>query len=389
MEKMAREFSSRETKWEKFNDDDPNRRMTLEESPWLVESQGGTDDNPIIPILNPRGRGSSKRPRSESFSRRAGRFRRMALVGRRKAVALHDALHLLRLLESDGIRRRRPRDPIRRAFRYMSQEGLGNDVEWCMAHDCCWEFITFLNYTMSNFKDSSYFNDSFPESLRKKMLDFSFKHWKDHSPYLKLQLAMTLKRMGREKESLLVHESVFDSAKTTKDEGTSWAIEDKSWLWYNDTVETQAFALKELMEINPNDEQGEGLWQWLFLNKKLNHWKSFAGHERGHLLGGLVPEADRGRSAGARRSRPRPAVRRRPRLRTRRVTEKEPDRHPRLEARAGVRDGQGDQGRERLGLRQRDMALLDRPDAREGRRRLVLVERSYLASARSGAKRSC
>lgn len=274
LEKMAREFSSRKTKWESFNDDDPNRRMTLEESPWLIESQGGEDDNPIIPILNP----DVSRPVEENSLRKllaaqdpSGGWPWWAGGRPSCYMTLYICYGFSKAMEF-GVEV--PEEPIRRAFRYMKEEGLGNDIEWCMAHDCCWEFITFLNYTMSNFKDSSFYDRSFSEGLRKKMLDFSFKHWKDHSPYLKLQLAMTLKRMGRPKDAMLVHESVFDSAKTTRDEGTSWAVEDKSWLWYNDTVETQAFALKELMEVNPNDEQGEGLMLWLFLNKKLNHWKS-------------------------------------------------------------------------------------------------------------------
>ena len=66
----------------------------------------------------------------------------------------------------------------------------------------------------------------------------------------------------------------MDSAKTTQDEGTFWAPEDRSWLWYNDTIETHAFALRTLTELEPDDARRHGLVQWLLLNKKLNHWKS-------------------------------------------------------------------------------------------------------------------
>ena len=49
----------------------------------------------------------------------------------------------------------------------------------------------------------------------------------------------------------------MDSAKTRKDEGTFWAPEDRSWLWYNDTIETHAFALRTLMELGPaQSEEG-------------------------------------------------------------------------------------------------------------------------------------
>ncbi len=66
----------------------------------------------------------------------------------------------------------------------------------------------------------------------------------------------------------------MDSAKTTRDEGTFWQPEDRAWLWYNDTVESHALALRTLMELAPADPRRHGLVQWLFLNKKLNHWKS-------------------------------------------------------------------------------------------------------------------
>jgi len=66
----------------------------------------------------------------------------------------------------------------------------------------------------------------------------------------------------------------MDSAKTSPDEGTYWAPEDRSWLWYNDTIEGHALALRTLTELDPDEPRRAGLVQWLLLNKKLNHWKS-------------------------------------------------------------------------------------------------------------------
>jgi uncharacterized protein YfaS (alpha-2-macroglobulin family) len=109
---------------------------------------------------------------------------------------------------------------------------------------------------------------------RKTILNHCFRHWKEHSPYLKGMLALTLQRMDRPRDAQLVFASVMDSARTTEDEGTFWAPEERSWLWYNDTIETHAFALRTVTELAPQDSRRHGLVQWLFLNKKLNHWKS-------------------------------------------------------------------------------------------------------------------
>jgi uncharacterized protein YfaS (alpha-2-macroglobulin family) len=134
--------------------------------------------------------------------------------------------------------------------------------------------ITLVNYAVSLYPDASWSANNFDLAYRQRLLNFSFGHWKTHSPLLKGYLALTLLRMGRKDDAKLVWDSVMDSAKTNEDQGTFWAQEDRSWLWYNDTIETHAFSLRTLMEMNPKDPRNDGLVQWLFLNKKLNHWKS-------------------------------------------------------------------------------------------------------------------
>ncbi|MBI5542959.1 MAG: hypothetical protein HY901_03665, partial [Deltaproteobacteria bacterium] len=163
---------------------------------------------------------------------------------------------------------------VQRGWAYLAAEYRSSWLPHLMKEDCCWELLTFLNYVASCYPDASWTGDALTARDRAQILDFSFKHWKRHSPYLKSQLALTLKRAHRLKEGQLVFASVMDSAKTTPDEGTSWAPEERSWLWYNDTIETHAFALRTLTELSPGDARREGLVHWLLLNKKLNHWKS-------------------------------------------------------------------------------------------------------------------
>jgi uncharacterized protein YfaS (alpha-2-macroglobulin family) len=134
--------------------------------------------------------------------------------------------------------------------------------------------VTFLGYVLTNYPDESWTGGVFTAAERQQMLDFSFRHWKQHSPYLKGMLALTLARAGRARDARLVWDSVMDAAKTSKDEGTFWAPEDRSWLWSNDTIETHAFALRVLMELDPGNAKKDGLVLWLLINKKLNQWKS-------------------------------------------------------------------------------------------------------------------
>jgi uncharacterized protein YfaS (alpha-2-macroglobulin family) len=175
--------------------------------------------------------------------------------------------------QEQDTRIRVPRMQAQEAWHYLAKH-YREDLKRMIADDCCWEFLTFLNYVASCYPDPSWTADSLSPDERKEILDFSWKHWRDHSPYLKGYLALTLKRAGRDADAKLVWASVMDSAKTSEEEGTHWAAEDRSWLWYNDTIETHAFALRTLVEMTPQDARKDGLVQWILLNKKLNHWKS-------------------------------------------------------------------------------------------------------------------
>ncbi|HMF28583.1 MAG TPA: hypothetical protein VKE42_07410, partial [Candidatus Cybelea sp.] len=161
-----------------------------------------------------------------------------------------------------------------RAWSYLARHYRDEYIKRMRKNEADWEFLTFLNFVASSYPDESWTGGALTASERKEILDYSFKHWKQHSPYLKGLLSMTLKRSGRLKDAQLVFASVMDSAKTAPDQGTFWAPEDRAWLWYNDTIESHAFALRALMEIDPQNPKKDGLVLWLLLNKKLNQWKS-------------------------------------------------------------------------------------------------------------------
>src|SRR5512143_1911498 len=266
--RMAAEFGKRATPLETWDAADPNRKMALEEMPWLAQAQGGRDaGHGLTNVLDPR---------------IAAADRDAALAKLRKAQTSvggfpwfpggppspYMTLYLLHgFAKALEFGMDVPKDVTQRAFSYVGEHCR---TEWkrCMSRNGCWEFITFLNYVVSAYPDASWTNGVITDAERREMLSYSFKHWKQHSPYLKGYLALTLKRMGRPADAGLVWASVMDSAKSNDEQGTFWAPEDRSWLWYNDTIETHAFALRTLMELLPGDTRTDGLVQWLLLNKK-------------------------------------------------------------------------------------------------------------------------
>jgi alpha-2-macroglobulin len=275
IERMAKEFSSRQTQFERWDAADPNRKMALEETPWLEMAQGGAEkSSDLINVLDSR---IAKAQREVALAKlrqlqtSSGGFPWFAGGPPSPYMTLY-LLHGFSKALEFGVEV--PREMIKPAMDYMHRHYLDDLVRNMMEHDIGWEFVTFINYVLSNYPDNSWYKDSFTPVERQTMLDFSYKHWRQHSPYLKGYLALTLKRMGRPKDAMLVWESVMDSAKTAEDQGTFWAPEDRGWLWYNDTIETHAFAIRTDMELIPNDSKLDGMVLWLFLNKKMDHWKS-------------------------------------------------------------------------------------------------------------------
>ena len=272
---MAREFSGRETRFESWDADDPNRKMILEETPWLETSRGGKDTgHELINVLDPK---ITRATRETSLAKL--REAQTSLGGfpwwPGGPPSPYMTLYLLqgfsRAIEF-GVDV--PKDMVVRAWSYTHRHYLDELVRDMTRKDCCWELITYLNFVLSSYPDASWTGNVFTDDDRRNMLDFSFGHWRQHSPRLKSYLALILERAGRDEDAKLVFDSVMDSAKTTQDEGTFWAPEDRAWLWYNDTIESHAFALRTLTELSPEDARRHGLVQWLLINKKLNHWKS-------------------------------------------------------------------------------------------------------------------
>ena len=273
--KMAEEMSKRETPLESWAAPDPARHMELEETPWLEAAKGGKDaGSGLVKVLDPR---IAKAEREASLAKLrnaqtgAGAFPWWSGGPPSPYMTLYILYGMAKAAEF-GVEV--PKDMVARGWSYLAAH-FRNEYAKRMAEDKCdWEWLTFLDYVATCYPDPSWMGDALTPAERSSILAFSFKHWKQHSPYMKGLLALTLKRSGRLKDAALVWASVMDSAKTDRDLGTYWAPEDRSWLWYNDTIETQAFALRTLMELDPADSRRHGLVQWLFLNKKLNQWKS-------------------------------------------------------------------------------------------------------------------
>ncbi len=271
--RRAAELAERETPLEAWDAADPNRKVALEETPFLEEARGGdAGGRALAKVLDPRvaraERGAALANLREA-QRPDGAFPWWP-GGQASPYMTVYLLHgFARGAEADL---EVPRDVVRKAWTWTAgyvRKECGEKLD----DPKCRELLVLLNYAASSYPDPSWVGDAFPEAERRKVLDATFAGWREVSRCLRPLLALTLQRMGRPADARLVLDSVVDLARTT-DEGTFWQPEERSWLWTNDTIDGHAFALLALMEVRPSDPRRHGLVRWLFLNKQLNHWRS-------------------------------------------------------------------------------------------------------------------
>lgn len=299
VQKMAQEFSKRKTPLESFNGEDANRRMTFEESPWLLLSEGGVkaENQTMANILDSRIVLAEKDKALKKLKKMQTSDGGFPWFEGGRPDEYMTLYILLGLSRANEFHIEIPKDVVVRAWKFM--KNWSNDhLNKCMAAGGCYEFVTLVNFALTSYPDESWTGGVFSKEDKKKFLEYGFSSWKKHSPLLKGYLALTLKRMDRYKDAQLVWASVMDAAKSTEELGTYWAPEERSWLWYNDTIETHAFALRVQMEMAPADKKNDGLVQWLFLNKKLNHWKSTKA--TAESIYSLVHYLEKEKSLGAR-----------------------------------------------------------------------------------------
>ena len=96
------------------------------------------------------------------------------------------------------------------------------------------------------------------------------------SAYGQALLALTLHNLGESEKAAVVCRNLRNTARIDAENGTaSWAPSDRYWWnWYNNDVETDAWALKAYVAILPHDDLTPMLVKWLVQNQRGNAWHS-------------------------------------------------------------------------------------------------------------------
>ncbi|MCL2011594.1 MAG: MG2 domain-containing protein [Cystobacterineae bacterium] len=270
---VAQQLSKkRSTPLARFDGEDANRKLALEETPFLMHAQGGETPE-WMKAVNLLEAGVAKKQAAFALEklRRAqnpdGGFPWFA-GGRSSAyMSSYMVIGFARAKEfSIPI----PDEMLKHAWTFLRQR-LEGELQKCMQKGGCVEEVVLTNYAASLFDTSV---TGISQEKKRELMAYAESKRKSLAPRMRILTALTLHHMKESRRAKEWLESWMKLSRETENEGRFWAPESMSWVWYNDTLENHAFTLHALTTLSPGDVRAKGLVQWLFLNKKLSHWRS-------------------------------------------------------------------------------------------------------------------
>lgn len=252
-----------------WEDNDPRRLISLMETPWKQISEGLTTPYELIQLLDAEQVEKIKRYVFTELQNRqlsSGGFPWFA-------GGKEDLYITLIILEgfSEALKYdvEIPKDMVSKALDYVYREL----PKYLKAEQYELQFLIYGAYVFSSFDGPPLKLSKNKEALN-SWVPFIEKYEHLITPLGQAYMAHIYHRMDKKDKSQLALKKAFDGMKTDELIGSYWAPEEKSWLWYSDSVEKHTFFIQTLVELRPQDERIKDLVKWLLFNRKGNEWKS-------------------------------------------------------------------------------------------------------------------
>ncbi len=95
------------------------------------------------------------------------------------------------------------------------------------------------------------------------------------TPYSQALLALALSNSGEKDKAGVMVRNLENTALVDAANGTArWKMANQWWYWWNDDVETNAWALKAFLQIDPKNAMVDRSMKWLVTKSRGNHWRS-------------------------------------------------------------------------------------------------------------------
>ncbi len=253
--------------WEK---DDPNRLITLMETPWVWQSKGRPTIWPIIDLLDPE---IVEAQKEINFNKlKAAQLANGAFPwwpgGRPDPYMTLYVLSGLAEARRYGVEV--PEDMIQKALGYVNKE-----IPLLLkAEERELALVSYAAYVVTSYSPEEFSEARKGYQAVESWVVFLERHIHALTPFGKAYLAYTYLRLGDKEKAESILDMAMDGVREDPVAGVYWTPEKYSWVWYSDTVEKHAFFLRTLQELRPEDKRIPGMVQWLLFNRKGTVWKS-------------------------------------------------------------------------------------------------------------------
>ena len=233
-------------------------------SPWYNISKGGKAEN-NIDIFNSKtvaAKQNQFQKELKDFQNKDGGF--AWIKGGRSS--LYITLYIVdRLAQASYFGVQPPMDMTQNALKYLKSKYKEFD-----SNDPCPVEALYFAYVISAFDKTLLVQDT--REKVQALADTVDKKKEILAPLGQVYMATIYNRLGNQQKAQKYIDLLFATAKENKTTGISFAMEERSWQWFNDSLNLHAEALKMLLEVQPNSPKIDGLIKWLMFNKKATMW---------------------------------------------------------------------------------------------------------------------
>ena len=255
-----------------WNEKDPLRLQLLEQTPWLRQAQGRqVHQADIINLFDAKVVASSLEKELKNIARfqnANGAFTWFAGGPDDDYLTLY-ALHSFS--EALTYQAAIPQQAAQQALGYIVpriENRLKQDKNGSVGSV---SYALYAAYTLSNFP-AHWKESAQAKPAIKRWVDYADKQAKFMTPLGQIYAAAVYHRLGDDIKANRYLDLVLSRMKEDPLTGAYFTPEAQSWLWYNDTLSTQAITLRTLLAIRPNSDKVDALTQWLLFNRQTNDW---------------------------------------------------------------------------------------------------------------------
>lgn len=261
----------RNTRTPAWDNQDPARLMLLAETPWLQTAQGGAQREEFLTdLFNPaaveKARAKAEKDLAK-YQTASGGYAWMPGGEPSEYITLNLLSSYAQALRYGG---EIPQEAAQKALAWLAPRIEKNLKEAQPSAD-----------TVSNALYAAYVFTAFPQKWTavkkapvKNWLDYADRYASFMTPLGQTYAAAAYYRLGDGTKAQNYLDIVLSQMKTDPVTGSYFAPEAQSWMWYNDTLNTQTAALRTLLEIRPESDKAAGLVKWLLFNRKAEAWQS-------------------------------------------------------------------------------------------------------------------